>query len=70
MLKILKLKMADKYLAVRIINTQKNLPKSVLRLFTAGNLKIKADYCSPKYELLQTRIEQTIRPVFCRRTSP
>jgi len=61
MLKILKLKMADKYLAVGVINTRKNLSKSVLELFTAGSLKSKSDCCSPSYELLQKRTEQTQR---------
>lgn len=37
MLKILGLEMANKYLVVGIINTQKNLSRNVLELFTAGN---------------------------------
>lgn len=47
-----KLKTADKCLAVKIINIQRNLSKTTLGLFSAGNLKIKADFFSPKYGLV------------------
>lgn len=51
LLKMSKLKPADKYLAVMIINSRGNLSKAMLGLFSAGNLKIKADFFNPKYEL-------------------